>query len=230
MKAPRLSQVMIGSGLDPGASGRRLEPGAFMMKTVLRYLASLMLLSFMGASLAADTAPDALVKSTVEEVLSVIQQTPDKSALRRLAEEKVLPRFDFRQMTRLAVGPAWQKANPEQQQALESGFRTLLVNTYTGSLSLAARGDRKVEVKPARQSGQNDTVVKTLVTQPGKPPISIDYRMENNSRGWKVYDVLVEGVSLVTTYRGTFSEEAQKSGIDGLIKVLEAKNRALATG
>lgn len=201
-----------------------------MMKTVSQYLASLMLLSFVGAPFAADTAPDVLVKSTVDEVLSVIKETRDRSALRRLAEEKVLPRFDFRQMTRLAVGPAWQKANPEQMQALESGFRTLLVNTYTGSLSLAAGGNRKVEVKPARQSGRNDTVVKTLVTQPGKPPISIDYRMENNPDGWKVYDILVEGVSLVTTYRGTFSEEVQHSGIDGLIKVLEAKNRALAKG
>ena len=209
-------------------SARRLEPGAFMMKTVSQYLALLMLLSFVGASLAANTAPEAVVKSTVDEVLSVIKQTRDKSALRRLAEEKVLPRFDFRQMTQLAVGPAWHKAKPEQRQALESGFRTLLVNTYTGSLSQAAGGDRNVEIKPARQSGQNDSVVKTLITQSGKPPISIDYRMENKSDGWKVYDVLVEGVSLVTTYRGTFSEEVKHSGIDGLIKVLEAKNRALA--
>ncbi len=200
------------------------------MKTVSQYLASLTLLLVVGTSLAANTAPDALVKSTVDEVLSVIKQSPDKATLRRLAEEKVLPRFDFRQMTQLAVGPAWQKANPEQQQALEKGFRTLLVNTYTGSLSIAAVGDKKVEVKPARQSDQKDTVVKTLVTQSGKPPISIDYRMENNPDGWKVYDVLVEGVSLVTTYRGTFSEEVRQSGIDGLIKVLDSKNRALARG
>ncbi len=205
------------------------------MKTVSQYLASLILVSFVGASLAANaaaanTAPDALVKSTVEEVLAVIKQTTDKNALRKLAEEKVLPRFDFKQMTQLAVGPAWRKANPQQQQALENGFRTLLVNTYTGSLTLAAGGDRKVEVKPVRPSGDKDTVVKTVVTQSGKPPISIDYRMENNPEGWKVYDVLVEGVSLVTTYRGSFSQEVQQSGIDGLIKVLEAKNRALARG
>ena len=200
------------------------------MKTISQYLASLMLVSFVGASLAANNAPDALVKSTVEEVLSVIHQTKDKNALRKLAEEKVLPRFDFKQMTQLAVGTAWKKASPQQQQALESGFRTLLVNTYTGSLSLAAVGDSKVEVKPVRPSGDNDTVVKTVVTQSGKPPGSIDYRMENNPEGWKVYDVLVEGVSLVTTYRGSFSQEVQQSGIDGLIKVLEAKNRALARG
>ena len=201
-----------------------------MMKTVSQYLASLMLLLFVGASLAANTAPDALVKSTVDEVLLVIKQNSDKATLRRLAEEKVLPRFDFKQMTQLAVGPAWHKANPEQQQALENGFRALLVNTYTGSLSLTAGGDRTVEVKPARQSGDKDTIVKTLVTQSGRPPISIDYRMENNPDGWKVYDVLVEGVSLVTTYRGTFSEEIRHSGIDGLIKMLETKNRALAKG
>lgn len=205
-----------------------------MMKTVSQYLAWLMVLSLavalslVAASVEANTAPEALVKATVDEVLSVINQTRDKSALRRLAEEKVLPRFDFRQMTQLAVGPAWHKASPEQQQALESGFRTLLVNTYTGSLSMAAGGDRKVEVRPARQSGRNGTVVKTLVTQSGRPPIAIDYRMENNQDGWKVYDVLVEGVSLVTNYRGTFTEEVRRSGIDGLIRVLETKNRALA--
>ena len=204
------------------------------MKTVSQYLAWLMVLSvavalsLVAASVEANTAPEALVKATVDEVLSVINQTRDKSALRRLAEEKVLPRFDFRQMTQLAVGPAWHKASPEQQQALENGFRTLLVNTYTGSLSMAAGGDRKVEVRPARQSGQNGTVVKTLVTQSGRPPIAIDYRMENNPDGWKVYDVLVEGVSLVTNYRGTFTEEVRRSGIDGLIRVLETKNRALA--
>jgi len=205
-----------------------------MMKTVSQYLAWLMVLSvavalsLVAASVEANTAPEALVKATVDEVLSVINQTRDKSALRRLAEEKVLPRFHFRQMTQLAVGPAWHKASPEQQQALENGFRTLLVNTYTGSLSMAAGGDRKVEVRPARQSGQNGTVVKTLVTQSGRPPIAIDYRMENNPDGWKVYDVLVEGVSLVTNYRGTFTEEVRRSGIDGLIRVLETKNRALA--
>ena len=207
-----------------------------MMKAVSQYLIWLMVLSLVvvlllvAAPLEANTAPEALVKATVDEVLSVIKRTKDRNALRRLAEEKVLPRFDFRQMTQLAVGPAWHRANPQQQQALESGFRTLLVNTYTGSLSLAAGGGRKVEVKPARQSGQNDTVVRTLVAQSGKPPISIDYRMENSPDGWKVYDVLVEGVSLVTNYRGTFSEEVQRSGIDGLIKVLETKNRALAKG
>ena len=207
-----------------------------MMKAVSQYLIWLMVLSLVvvlllvAAPLEANTAPEALVKATVDEVLSVIKRTKDKNALRRLAEEKVLPRFDFRQMTQLAVGPAWHRANPQQQQALESGFRTLLVNTYTGSLSLAASSDRKVEVRPARHSGRNDTVVRTLVTQSGKPPISIDYRMENSPDGWKVYDVLVEGVSLVTNYRGTFSEEVRRSGIDGLIRVLKTKNRALAKG
>jgi phospholipid transport system substrate-binding protein len=207
-----------------------------MMKAVSQYLVWLMVLSLVAvlllvaAPLEANTAPEALVKATVDEVLSVIKRTSDKNALRRLAEEKVLPRFAFRQMTQLAVGPAWHRASPEQRQALESGFRTLLVNTYTGSLSLAASGDRKVEVRPARQAGRKDTVVRTLVTQSGKPPISIDYRMENSPDGWKVYDVLVEGVSLVTNYRGTFSEEVRRSGIDGLIRVLETKNRALAKG
>ena len=200
------------------------------MKSVSRITALVLVIALSCSAYAQGTAPEVLVKSTVDEVLSVIKQSKDGKTLRQLAEQKVLPRFDFRQMTQLAVGPAWHRANPQQQQALESGFRTLLVNTYTGSLSLAASSDRKVEVRPARHSGRNDTVVRTLVTQSGKPPISIDYRMENGPDGWKVYDVLVEGVSLVTNYRGTFSEEVRRSGIDGLIRVLETKNRALAKG
>ncbi|MBI4293653.1 MAG: ABC transporter substrate-binding protein [Betaproteobacteria bacterium] len=197
------------------------------MKWDSRSLASLILAGAALAAVAADTGPDAVVQSTVTEVLSVIKHTTDKNALRQLAEQKVLSRFDFRQMTRLAMGSVWSKANAQQQQSLENGFRSLLVNTYTKSLSLGASGDIKVDVRPVRQSSQNDVTVKTLVRTSGKPPIAIDYRMEHQPGGWKVYDVHVEGVSLVTTYRSTFSEEVQRSGIDGLIKTLDAKNRTL---
>jgi phospholipid transport system substrate-binding protein len=200
------------------------------MKTISKWVAWLVLAAFAGAVAAADATPDALVKSTVEEVLTVMKQAKDRKTLRQLAEQKVLPRFDFKQMTQLAVGPAWRKAYPQQQHALEEGFRELPVNTYTNSLRWATGADRTVEVKPALQSAQNDVTVKTVVKESGKTPVTIDYRMENNPDGWKVYDVLVEGVSLVTTYRGTFSEEVSRSGIDGLIKSLEEKNRSLAKG
>ena len=180
-------------------------------------------------AMAAETAPEVLVKSTVDEVLAVIKQNKDKQALRGLAEQKVLPHFDFKRMTQLAVGTAWRQANPAQQQALENGFRTLLVNTYTNALSVAATGSQTVEVKPApAKPDQNEVTVKTLVKDPGKEPIAIDYRMAKSAGGWKVIDVIVENLSLVTNYRGSFAAEVNRSGIDGLIKVLEEKNRTLA--
>ena len=199
------------------------------MKTILYFLMMWLLLIPAPAVLAADAAPDALVKSTVDEVMAVIKQNKDKQALRALAEQKVLPHFDFKRMTQLAVGAPWRQANPAQQQALENSFRTLLVNTYTNALSLSATGNQTIEIKPAQvKADQNEVTVKTKVKDPGKPPIAIDYRMAKAADGWKVFDVVVEDLSLVTTYRGTFASEVSRSGIDGLIKVLDEKNRALA--
>ena len=199
------------------------------MKTILYFLTMWLLIIPAPAVLAADTAPDALVKSTVDEVMAVIKQNKDKQALRALAEQKVLPYFDFKHMTRLAVGAGWRQANPAQQQALETGFRTLLVNTYTNALSVVATGSQTVEVKPAQaKAGQDEVIVKTTVKEPGKPPIAIDYRMAKSADGWKVFDVVVENMSLVTNYRGSFASEISRSGIDGLIKVLDEKNRTLA--
>ena len=201
------------------------------MKTILYFLMMWLLLIPAPAVLAADAAPDALVKSTVDEVMAVIKQNKDKQALRALAEQKVLPHFDFKRMTQLAVGAPWRQANPAQQQALESGFRTLLVNTYTNALSVSATGSQTVEVKPAQaKAGQDEVIVKTTVKDSGKPPIAIDYRMAKSADGWKVFDVVVENLSLVTNYRGSFASEVSRSGIDGLIKVLDEKNRTLAKG
>jgi phospholipid transport system substrate-binding protein len=178
---------------------------------------------------AAETSPDALVKSTADEVLAVIRTTKDKKALRDAAEQKVLPHFDFRSMTQLAVGKYWREATPAQQKALEAAFRTLLVNTYTASLNTAALGKESVEVKPMdSKPGQTDVVVRTTVKTSNRQPIPVDYRMAKGPDGWKVYDVIVENLSLVTNYRSSFASEIQRSGIDGLVKALETKNRELA--
>ena len=170
-------------------------------------------------------APDAAVKTTTDEVLAAIKQTKDQRALIELAEQKVLPRFDFRRMTQLAVGQSWNKASPQQQEALERAFRTLLVRTYTAALSQSS-GDTKVDIKPATIEG-NEATVRTLVTEPGRKPFNIDYRMSNSGGEWKVYDVVVENLSLVTNYRGSFQSEIARSGIDGLIKVIEQRNQKL---
>jgi phospholipid transport system substrate-binding protein len=178
---------------------------------------------------AAEVAPDALVKSNVDEVLSVIKQTKDPRTLNDLAEKKVLPHFDFQAMTQLAVGKSWREASQEQQRRLEQAFRSLLVNTYTAALTQAAVGDAKVDVKPAQVTpGQDDVVVKTVATKSGGKPVPIDYRMKRTPGGWKVYDVVVENLSLVTNYRDSFSAEIGRSGIEGLIKALEAKNQKVA--
>jgi phospholipid transport system substrate-binding protein len=178
---------------------------------------------------AADTAPDVLVKTTTEEVLAVIEQTSDRHRLVQLAETKVLPHFDFKRMTRLAVGKSWTQATPEQQQALEKEFRDLLVRTYTNALATGQRKKATVEVKPLRmQPDSAEVTVKTKVTEAGRQPVALDYQMAKTSAGWKVFDVVVENVSLVTNYRASFAEEVSKSGIDGLIKTLAEKNRALA--
>ncbi|MCW5603287.1 MAG: ABC transporter substrate-binding protein [Burkholderiales bacterium] len=196
------------------------------MKIVARAAGTLLLL-FSFAAQAADIAPDALVKTTVGEVLDVIRDAKDRRALYDLAEKKVLPNFDFQAMTRLAVGRSWREASSEQQKRLEDAFRGLLVNTYVTALSTGT-GDTKVDVRPLQiKSGQDDVMVRTFAIQSGRKPVSIDYRMAKSKDGWKVYDVIVENLSLVTNYRGSFSSEISRSGIDGLIKTLETKNKQL---
>jgi phospholipid transport system substrate-binding protein len=171
------------------------------------------------------------VKTTVTEVLNVIKQTKDRKTLHDLADSKVLPHFDFAAMTRLAVGRHWRDASEPQKKALESEFRSLLVSTYVTALSQAANANQTVEVRPVElKPGQDDVTVRTLVREPGRQPIAIEYRMARGAGGWKVYDVVVENLSLVTNYRGSFTSEITRSGIDGLIKALEEKNRKLAQG
>lgn len=194
------------------------------MRTMARTMGLLALL-FACSAPAQEIAPDALVKSAVNEVLGVIKQNKDQNTLLDLAEKKVVAHFDFRQMTQLALGRSWSQATPAQQEALERAFRTLLVRTYTAALSQSS-GETRVDVKPAvLKAGDTETVVRTLAFEPGRKPVQIDYRMRKASGGWKVYDVVVENLSLVTNYRSTFQSEITRSGIDGLIRTIEAKNQ-----
>jgi phospholipid transport system substrate-binding protein len=195
----------------------------------IKGLAGLTTLILFGQVQAAIPSPDVLVKTTTEEVLAVISQTSDRRQLLQLAETKVLPHFDFTRMTTLAVGKSWRQASPQQQQALEKQFRDLLVRTYTNALAGGKRMNATVAVAPLRlQPDSTEVTVKTRVTAPGSQPIPIDYQMEKSPSGWKVYDVVVADVSLVTNYRDSFGAEIAKSGIDGLIKSLAEKNGTLA--
>lgn len=201
-----------------------------MIKQIFQSLAALLggiTLFAAGTTFAQSAAaPDAVVKGMVDEVLSVIKANKDRRLLSDVVDKKVLPNFDFQAMTRLAVGRAWRDASPAQQQSLESAFRTLLVTTYSQALSQSSTPDASVDVRPAAVKPVDDDVtVRTFVKDSSRKPISVDYRLAKSGSGWKVYDVVVENLSLVTNYRSTFNSEITKSGIDGLIKALEAKNR-----
>jgi phospholipid transport system substrate-binding protein len=196
----------------------------------MRWYKFIAVLAFFAAGYAlADVAPDALIKTVAEDVRNIIKQdkdlqSGDSSKIYALVEQKVFPNLDFVKTTRLAVGRSWTQATPEQRDALVKEFRSLLVRTY--ATSLAQFRDQQIEYKPLA-AGQSDTdvVVRTNVIQNGQHPVGVDYRVEKGADGWKVYDIVVDGVSLVTTYRGEFTERVRQSGIDGLIKALVEKNR-----
>jgi phospholipid transport system substrate-binding protein len=178
----------------------------------------------------AQEAPDAMVRRTTDEILAIIKadkdlQSGNSRKIADLAEQKVLPHFDFTRMTRLAVGRSWTQATDAQKESLTKEFRTLLVRTY--STSLGQFRDQKIEVKPLKVGADDkETTVRTAVIQQGGPPIPIDYAMEKTEKGWMVYDVVIDGASLVTTYRGSFNDQIQKGGIDGLVKTLQDRNKA----
>jgi phospholipid transport system substrate-binding protein len=196
---------------------------------MLRILATL-LAALAPLTALAQEAPDALVRRIGDEVLTIIKSDKDVQAgnsrkVVALAEEKVLPHFDFTRMTRLAVGRNWQQATPEQREALIKEFRTLLVRTYSNSLSQYR--NQKFVVSPLRaDAADKDVLVHSAVVQDNGPQIPIDYRMEKEGNDWKVYDVVIDGASLVTTYRGSFNDQIQKGGIDGLVKTLRDRNAA----
>jgi len=195
---------------------------------MLRKFMLTLLVALVPALAFAQEGPDAMVKRISDEVLAIIKQDKDLQAgnpakVVELAEQKVLPHFDFTRMTRLAVGRNWAQASDAQKEALIKEFRTMLVRTY--STSLTAYRNQTIEVKPTKMSpSDKETVVRTQVLQQGGPPIPIDYSMEKMDSGWKVYDVVIDGASLVTTYRGTFNDQIQKGGIDGLLKTLQERN------
>jgi phospholipid transport system substrate-binding protein len=181
----------------------------------------------------ADVAPDALARSVTDEVLAIVRADKDLQAgnpqkVAALVEAKVLPHFNFARMAQLAVGRNWRQANAEQQKTLTNEFKTLLVRTYTAAFS--GYRNQSVEYKPVRMNpGDTDVVVKSLIKQPTGQPVAVDYSMEKAGTTWKVYDVKIEGISLVENYRNTFNGEVQRGGIDGLIKALQNKNKALGS-
>ncbi|MDO9226969.1 MAG: ABC transporter substrate-binding protein [Pseudomonadota bacterium] len=200
------------------------------MHSLLKYLLSLLAAGCLALpAMAAELGPDALARNVTNDVLQIVRQDKDiangnTAKVNALVEQKILPLFDFKHMTQLAVGKHWPRATPAQQENLTEQFRVMLVRTYASSLTSVA--DYKIEFKPFRASpADSDVTVSTEVSKPGAPPILIDYRLEKNGgNGWKVFDVVVDNVSLVTVYRNSFNSEVRKGGIDGLIAALSRRN------
>jgi len=180
-------------------------------------------------ALAQEVAPDVLLKAVTSEVIAIIRQDQDIQAgkplkVADLVETRVLPHFNFTRMTRSAVARNWRLATPEQQQALTTEFKTLLVRTY--STALASYRDQVIEYKPLRAAPDaTEVTVRSDVQQSGRERMTIDYDMEKTPAGWKVYDIKIAGISLVTTYRESFAGRVRDGGIEGLIKSLWDKNR-----
>ncbi|HSM97498.1 MAG TPA: ABC transporter substrate-binding protein [Gallionella sp.] len=201
-----------------------------MQKMILGVLAYCAL----GAARAEVIAPDVLIKNTVAEVTAIIKQdkdiqSGDQRKINALVDAKVLPHFDFQRMTQLAVGKYWRTASPEQKQALVTEFRNMLVRTYTKVFTVYR--DQSIEVKPFRMAaGDTEVTVKTVISKPGSQLTLVDYEMKKAGDGWKVFDISIEGVSMVMSYRGTFASQIEESGIDGLIKTLSDKNTSSADG
>jgi len=180
--------------------------------------------------------PDQLVQKVTEEVMSAIKSDKqlaagDKQKALKLAEEKVLPYIDFEEATRLAVGRAWSQANPDQRKKLVSEFRNMLVRTYSNAIE--AYQGQTLKVLPSRggkQDAKDEATVRTQFTRAGGKPLPIEFQMRKSADAWKVYDITVEGISLVLTYRSEFDSVVKQSGIDGLIKRLTEKNSPAKLG
>ena len=198
-----------------------------------RASALILALVFSAAFAQQDLKPEELVRKVTDDVLDAIKsdkalQAGDRQKALALAEQKVLPHIDFAEATRLAVGRAWSTANSDQQRKLVAEFRAMLVRIYSNSIE-AYRG-QTLRVQPLKITpGATDVTVRNQYLRPGQPPVSVDYAMRKTPEGWKIYDITVEGMSLVLTYRAEFDQVMRQSGVDGLIKRLAEKNTPPST-
>lgn len=197
----------------------------------MRKIVACLFVTLFAAAVQAQEAPDALIMQVTEDVLEIVRKDKDiqsgntQKAI-ELVDKKVLPHFNFPHMAALALGKDWRKATPLQQQQLTAEFRTLLVRTYSNALT--GYKNQKIVYKPFKMNvGETDVLVRTEVLQPGSKPVQLDYSLEKLENGWKVYDMTVAGISLVTNYRDQFAQEVRNGGIDGLIATVASKNKSL---
>lgn len=203
------------------------------MQVLNRWLMIATLLITPMLAVAEPLAPDALVKNTANDVLDIIKKDKDiqsgnMTKITALAEEKILPHFDFDAMSKSVLGKNWREASKEQQEHFIAEFRTLLVRTYASALSKYR--NQTIDYKPFRaQPSDTRVTVKTQILQPGGPALPVDYVLKQTGDVWKVIDISIEGVSLVTNYRGQFTNELKLTDMNGLIQRIADKNKSNAS-
>ena len=199
-----------------------------MLKKLLSLIASV---AFVASAAAADVAPDAFVRQISQDVIDSAKadkqiQAGDVSRIIGLVDQKVMPNVAFETVTRSAVGPKWREATPEQRAKLQAEFKTLLVKVYAGALSQIR--DQTTEItKTQPVQGGSQVIVQSEVRGKGEP-IKLDYRLDKIDGGWKIIDVNVGGIWLVTSYRSQFAQELSSGGIDALIAKLTERNKGSA--
>ena len=194
---------------------------------IRKYLLLLVAL-IISTSVLADLAPDELVRKTADDVINELKKDKDikvgdRAKIYKLAEEKILPNFDFKRICRLVLGKNWRSMTVDQRNVFQIEFRGLLLRTY--AIALSKFRDQTIEFKPLRMKSSDKIVlVKTEITQSGGQPINVNYALSNSTGKWLVFDIVIEGVSLVTNYRSQFSSQIKKNGIEDLLKKLSEKN------
>jgi phospholipid transport system substrate-binding protein len=198
------------------------------MKKILTSLCTALLLFSLPAQ-ATEMQPDELIKSTSEKVLSTLEQNREKykqqpDEINQLVTDIILPHLDFRAMSKLALGKNWRSATEDQQNRFVDAFKDMLIRTYSKSLTEYA--GQEIVFLPYRPpaEGKRTVTVQTQIKQDSGPVIPIDYRLRIKDNIWKVYDIKIDGISLVTNYRNTFAADINQLGMEGLIKKLLAKS------
>jgi len=200
-----------------------------------KFASSMLSMLFALSALAAELAPDQLAREVTDKIVVLLKANKDVYAkdhkkLYAMVDEHVLPNFDFRAMSRTVLGRYWREANEDQRARFTGEFRDLLVRTY--ATALLKYNEEKIVYFPFKLiPGDRTATVKSEVRRAdGSPPIALNYGFYHTDAGWKVYDVTIEGASLVTTYQSTYSERVQREGLDALIASLAQANKAAAEG
>ena len=203
------------------------------MNKLMKYIVFLLSFASLGmyavSIQASSVQPNELIKSTSEKVLGALDENKEKyeqqpEQLNKLVEDIILPHLDFRAMSKLALGKNWRKANGEQQVRFVDAFKAMLIRTYSKSLTEYAGQEIKFLPYRPPAEGKRTVKVKTVISQNNGPDIPIDYSLRIKNDIWKVYDIKIDGISLVTNYRNSFASDINRVGIDGLIDKLLAKS------